>query len=139
MNVAIVENKIFEVANSIQAERATDLHIGSMNAGMKDMLNVMSKFLNMKMSLEEVILASTWNPARVYQSPGTWPSHSRSRSRPYHFKIKARKLRVCRCSRVENSRYPKVGMRIDPKSRASGMGPKRHLPSRLDHRSRGQT
>ena len=24
---------------------STDLHIGSMNAGMKDMLNVMSKFL----------------------------------------------------------------------------------------------
>ena len=35
-----------------------------MNAGMKDMLNVMSKFLNMGLSLEDVILRSTWNPAR---------------------------------------------------------------------------
>lgn len=26
---------------------STDLHVGGMNAGMKDMLNVMSKFLNM--------------------------------------------------------------------------------------------
>ena len=43
---------------------STDLHIGSMNAGMKDMLNVMSKFLNMGMPLEEVILRSTWTPAR---------------------------------------------------------------------------
>lgn len=43
---------------------STDLHIGSMNAGMKDMLNVMSKFLNMGMSLDEVILRSTWHPAR---------------------------------------------------------------------------
>jgi dihydroorotase len=43
---------------------STDLHIGSMNAGMKDMLNVMSKFLNMGMSLDEVVLRSTWNPAR---------------------------------------------------------------------------
>src|SRR5439155_23823630 len=43
---------------------STDLHIGSMNAGMKDMLNVMSKFLVMGMSLEEVILRSTWHPAR---------------------------------------------------------------------------
>jgi dihydroorotase len=43
---------------------STDLHIRSMNAGMKDMLNVMSKFLNMGLSLEEVILKSTWNPAR---------------------------------------------------------------------------
>ena len=43
---------------------STDLHIGSMNAGMKDMLNVMSKFLNMGMPLDEVILRSTWAPAR---------------------------------------------------------------------------
>ena len=43
---------------------STDLHIGSMNSGMKDMVNVMSKFLNLKMSLKDVIAASTWNPAR---------------------------------------------------------------------------
>ena len=43
---------------------STDYHVSSMNAGMKDMLNVMSKFLNMGMSLEDVILRSTWNPAR---------------------------------------------------------------------------
>ena len=35
-----------------------------MNAGMKDMLNVMGKFLAMGMSLDEVIARSTWNPAR---------------------------------------------------------------------------
>jgi dihydroorotase len=43
---------------------STDLHISSMNAGMKDMLNVMSKFLNMGLALDDVILRSTWNPAR---------------------------------------------------------------------------
>jgi dihydroorotase len=43
---------------------STDLHIGSMNAGMKDMLNVMDKFLAMGMKLDEVIARSTWNPAR---------------------------------------------------------------------------
>ena len=43
---------------------STDLHIGSMNAGMKDMLNVMDKFLAMGMSLDDVIRWSTWNPAR---------------------------------------------------------------------------
>ncbi len=43
---------------------STDLHIGSMNAGMKDMLNVMDKFLAMGMPLDEVIARSTWNPAR---------------------------------------------------------------------------
>jgi dihydroorotase len=43
---------------------STDLHISSMNAGMKNMLNVMSKFLNIGMPLEDVIARSTWNPAR---------------------------------------------------------------------------
>jgi dihydroorotase len=46
---------------------STDLHITSMNAGMKDMLNVMSKFLALGMSLDDVIVRSTWNPAREIQ------------------------------------------------------------------------
>lgn len=44
---------------------STDLHTGSMNAGMKDMLNVMSKMLNIGLTLKEVITASTWNPAQI--------------------------------------------------------------------------
>ncbi|MBC8165267.1 MAG: amidohydrolase/deacetylase family metallohydrolase, partial [Bryobacteraceae bacterium] len=43
---------------------STDLHIGSMNGGMKDMLNVASKLLALGMRLPDVIAASTWNPAR---------------------------------------------------------------------------
>lgn len=43
---------------------STDLHTGSMNAGMKDMTNVMSKLLNIGMTLSEVIACSTWNPAK---------------------------------------------------------------------------
>jgi len=43
---------------------STDLHVGSMNAGMKDMPNVMDKFLAMGLSIDEVIRRSTWNPAR---------------------------------------------------------------------------
>jgi dihydroorotase len=43
---------------------STDLHIGSMNAGMKDMANLMSKFLALGMKLDDVILRSTWNPAK---------------------------------------------------------------------------
>jgi dihydroorotase len=49
---------------------STDLHIGSMNSGMKDMLNVMDKFLAMGMSLDDVILRSTWNPAREIKQEG---------------------------------------------------------------------
>lgn len=43
---------------------STDIHAGSISSGMKDMLNVMSKFLNMGMTLDDAILRSTWNPAR---------------------------------------------------------------------------
>lgn len=44
---------------------STDIHTGSMNNAMKDMLNVMSKFLAMGMDLQSVIKASTWTPAQV--------------------------------------------------------------------------
>jgi len=43
----------------------TDLHRFSMNAGMKDMLNLMSKFLNMGMPLREVLLRGSWKPAQA--------------------------------------------------------------------------
>ena len=43
---------------------STDLHTGSMNGGMKNLLNVMSKFLNMNLPLEELIETVTWNPAQ---------------------------------------------------------------------------
>jgi dihydroorotase len=46
---------------------STDLHTGSMNAAMKDMLNVMGKFLAMGMPLDEVIRRATSNPARQIQ------------------------------------------------------------------------
>jgi dihydroorotase len=44
---------------------STDLHTGSMNASMKNQLDVMSKFLLMGMRLNDVIKASTWTPAQV--------------------------------------------------------------------------
>jgi dihydroorotase len=49
---------------------STDLHAGSMNAGMKDMLNVMSKFLVLGMPIDEVVRAATWNPAREIKQDG---------------------------------------------------------------------
>ena len=44
---------------------STDLHTGSMNASMKNELDIMSKFLLMGMPLNDVIKASTWTPAQV--------------------------------------------------------------------------
>ena len=44
---------------------STDLHTQSMNGGMKDLSNVISKFLNMGMSLQDAITRTTVNPANV--------------------------------------------------------------------------
>ncbi|WP_254411319.1 amidohydrolase/deacetylase family metallohydrolase [Dyadobacter diqingensis] len=44
---------------------STDLHTGSMNGSMKDMLSIMSKFLVMGIDLPTVIRESTWAPAQV--------------------------------------------------------------------------
>ena len=43
---------------------STDLHVGSMNAGMKDMVNIMSKFLALGMPLKDIVVRSTSNPAK---------------------------------------------------------------------------
>ena len=48
---------------------STDLHTGSMNAGMKDLLNVMSKMLNLGMPLQDAIRASTTKPAEIIKRP----------------------------------------------------------------------
>jgi dihydroorotase len=48
---------------------STDLHSASMNSGMKDMLNVMSKCLNLGTPLDAVIRMSTWSPAQEIHRP----------------------------------------------------------------------
>lgn len=48
---------------------STDLHTGSMNGGMKDLTNVMSKFLNIGLNVQEVIAATTWAPAQIIKRP----------------------------------------------------------------------
>lgn len=48
---------------------STDLHSQSMNGGMKDISNVMSKFLALGLSMNDVILRTTWNPAQVIKRP----------------------------------------------------------------------
>jgi len=48
---------------------SSDLHIGSMNSGMKDMTNLLSKFIAMGLSVNDVILRATQNPATVIKRP----------------------------------------------------------------------
>ncbi len=44
---------------------STDLHISSMRGGMKDMTNVMSKFVNLGAPMEKVVRWSTDSPAKI--------------------------------------------------------------------------
>ena len=47
----------------------SDLHRSSMNGGMRSMIETMSKFLNLGMSLSEVINSATWRPAQSIKRP----------------------------------------------------------------------
>jgi dihydroorotase len=47
----------------------TDLHRFSMNSAMKDMANVMSKFMAIGLSLEQVVEIATWNTAKAIGHP----------------------------------------------------------------------
>jgi dihydroorotase len=44
---------------------STDLHVASMSGGMKDMPNVMSKFLALGLPFAEIVRRTTWNAARA--------------------------------------------------------------------------
>lgn len=59
-NVAVPALKQGLLPNSF----GSDLHRFSMNSGMKNMLDIMSKFLNMGMTLEDIIFRATWNSAQ---------------------------------------------------------------------------
>lgn len=48
---------------------SSDLHINSMNAGMKDMTNIMSKLMSLGSTLPEVVRMSTWNAATEIRRP----------------------------------------------------------------------
>jgi dihydroorotase len=47
----------------------TDLHRFSMNSAMKDMTNVMSKFMALGLDLNQVVQRATWNAARAIHHP----------------------------------------------------------------------
>ena len=49
---------------------ATDLHSESMNAGLKDILDLMSKFLALGLPLDRVIAANTWTAAKAIKQDG---------------------------------------------------------------------
>ena len=116
---------------------STDLHIGSMNSGMKDMLNVMDKFLAMGMSLDDVVLRSTWNPAREIRredlghlSVGCAGRHRGAPARERH-------LRLRRHVRSPAARHAEVDVRVDAPGRESRLRPERDDAAGLEHAAAG--
>ncbi len=62
----VMRNAVPAIAQGFYPDTiSTDLHTGSMNAGMQDMPTTMSKLLSMGMPLTAVVRASTWKPAQV--------------------------------------------------------------------------
>lgn len=47
----------------------TDMHYNSVNSGMKDMLNLMSKYLNMGLQAEDIIQRASWGSATAIKRP----------------------------------------------------------------------
>jgi dihydroorotase len=47
----------------------SDLHRFSMNSGMKSMLDIMSKYMNMGMKVQDIIFRATWNSANSIKRP----------------------------------------------------------------------
>jgi dihydroorotase len=47
----------------------SDLHRFSMNSGMKNMLDIMSKYLNIGMTIQDIIFRATWNSANSIKRP----------------------------------------------------------------------
>lgn len=48
---------------------STDLHNGNINSGVKDLIGVVNKLMALGVPLDELILRSTWNPARAIGQP----------------------------------------------------------------------
>jgi dihydroorotase len=66
----VMRNAVPAIAQGFYPDSiSTDLHTGSMNAGMTDMPTTMSKIMAMGLPLKEAILRSTWNPARMINRP----------------------------------------------------------------------
>ena len=78
---------------------STDIHMASLSGGMKDMPNVMSKFLALGLPLDEVIRRTTWNAARADPPGGARTSLGRRECGRGRVARGERPLRVRRRSR----------------------------------------
>ena len=111
---------------------STDLHTSSMNAGMKDMLNVMSKFLALGMPLPDVIARSTWNPAQADPAGHARAPVGRRARRRRRAARRARTLRLPRHRRRAHARSGAIDLRADGARRRRRLRPQRPGGHRLE-------
>ena len=110
---------------------STDLHIGSMNSGMKDMLNVMGKFLAMGLSVSDVIRRSTWNPAREIRREELGNLSVGSPADVAVLRVETGKFGYTDMYGARLQGKQKLCLRADPARRQSRLRPERHHPPRL--------
>ena len=111
---------------------STDLHTGSMNTGMKDILNTMSKFLNMGMTLQDVIKANTVEGRRGHQAARSRASERGGGGGHRGAEPAARHVRFHRCVGRQAGRRSEARVRADRQGRAGRLGSERYLETALD-------
>ena len=96
---------------------STDMHVASMSGGMKDMANVMSKFLVLGLPLDEVIRRTTWNAARAVRQDCARTSDCRRECRRRRVAAGEGRVRLCRRSGDETQRLAENRRRGDASRR----------------------
>ncbi len=102
-----------------------------MNAGMKDMLNVMCKFLAMGLSVDDVIRRSTWNPAREIQREELGNLSVGSPADVAVLRVENGKFGFTDMYGARLQGQAEADLRADAPRRQSRLRPERHHPPRL--------
>ena len=116
---------------------STDLHVASMNAGMKDMLNVMSKFLALGMPLPEVDRAVDLEPRQADPAGDARTPLGRRSGRRRRAARRARAFRLCRHGWRANGGIRTAGVRGDRARRRGRLRPQRSERYRVGPHARG--
>ncbi len=112
---------------------STDLHATSQNASVKDMLNVMSKFLALGMSARRGDLALDLEPGPRDQARATGTPLGRSTGGRRRAPARAGRLRLPGLLRCPPPRQPEADLRDDATGRQDRLRTERPVPPGLDH------
>ena len=115
---------------------STDLHTGSMNAGMKDILNVMSKLLNLGMTLPDVIKANTSRAASVIKRPDLGQLSAGAEADIAVLSLRRGTFGFIDSGGGKLHGQPETRVRAHDQGRASRLGFERHLEIDVDRESR---